>query len=139
MIFGKGEPEKSPEDFVELPEAEKPPEKKEEPEEDFAPLFIKIERYREITNKISSAKATLESLKSSLSLLRELEKLREESLKVIEGIVSKLEKKLDELDAEFLKRGGILPKMKEVKDVEKLLGSFNEMKSKIEEIKAKNI
>jgi len=136
MIFGKEESEKSSEEFVELPETEKAPEKKEESEEDFAPLFIKIEKYREITNKISSARATLESLKSSLSLLREVEKLREESLKVVENIVSKLEKKLEELDAEFLKRGGILPKMKEVKDVEKLLGSFNEMKGKIEEVKA---
>jgi len=138
MNFGEEQTEKNEEEVLELTE-EKIPEKKEESEEVFAPLFIKIERYREVTNKISSAKATLESLKSSLSLLRELEKLREENLKVVESVVSKLEKKLDELEMEFLKRGGIISHMKEVKDVESLLSSLSEVKGKLEEIKAKNI
>jgi len=138
MAFDE-EIKKISEDFSDPPENESHPEKEEKHEETFAPLFIKIERYREITSKIGSAKATLESLKSSLSLLRELEKLREENLKVIEGIVSKLEKKLDELEMEFLKRGGIISQMKEVKDVESLLSSLSEVKSRIEEIKAENI
>jgi len=138
MVFGDKETEEKKEESLALPE-EKVPEKKEESEELFAPLFIKIERYREITNKISSAKSTLENLKSSLLLLRELEKLREESLKAVEGIVSKLEKKLEELEVEFLKRGGIISRMKEVKDVESLLSSFSEVKGKLEEIKAENI
>jgi hypothetical protein len=40
---------------------------------------------------------------------------------------------------EFLKRGGIISQMKEVKDVESLLSSLSEVKSRIEEIKAENI
>lgn len=132
------EVKKPSEDFLDLTEVESSPEKRED-EETFAPLFIKIERYREITNKISSTKATLESLKSSLSLLKELEKLRDENLKVVESVVSKLEKKLDELEMEFLKRGGIISRMKEVKDVESLLSSLSEVKSRLEEIKTENI
>jgi L-lactate utilization protein LutB len=141
MIFEKKKPEDLPvEEYAEIPEKVEPEEKvKPKEETSFAPLFIKLDRYKEIINKIESIKSTLAGLKSSLSILKDLEKLRDDNIKVIESIISKLEKRLEELDSEFTQPGGALAHMKEIKDVESLVSNLTEIKGQIERMKTENI
>jgi len=141
MIFEKKKPEDLPvEEYAEIPEKVEPEEGvKPKEETSFAPLFIKLDRYKEIINKIESIKSTLAGLKSSLSILKDLEKLRDDNIKVIESIISKLEKRLEELDSEFTQPGGALAHMKEIKDVESLVSNLAEIKGQIERMKTENI
>lgn len=141
MIFEKKKPEDLPtEEYVGIPEKVELEEKvKPKEETSFAPLFIKLERYKEIINKIESIKSTLAGLKSCLSILKDLEKLREENIKVADSIISKLEKKLEELDSEFTQPGGALTHIKEIKDVESLVSSIADVKAEIERIKTENV
>ena len=119
-IRGLVEGPKTPEEIPEMIEGEVAPEpvpvveRKEEeavkPEmqkkSSFAPLFVKIDRYRSILNSISDLKSTLIMIKNSFMIQKEIESLRDENKKMLELAISKLDKKIITLDSEFLRPTG---------------------------------
>jgi chromosome segregation ATPase len=103
-------PEKIPiEELKEITEKieEKPkPEIKEEVVEEKIvgpPLFIKLERYHKILRHINELRRTLFMTKSTISTLSEIEKLREDNLKLLKRAIEGIDSKLAELDKEFLR------------------------------------
>jgi archaellum component FlaC len=116
-----------------------PPTQQPEKENDVAPLFIKLEKYKAILEEINSLKSTLSGLKSSIELLKDLEKLREENIKVVESILSKLDRNIANLAADFKQPAGAIGHINEVEDVQKLINSIAEIRGQIERIKAENL
>jgi hypothetical protein len=72
----------------------------------FAPLFVKIDKYRSILNSISDLKTTLIMIKNAFMIQKEIEGLRDENKKMLELAISKLDKKIITLDSEFLRPTG---------------------------------
>lgn len=107
MIEGEVAPEEMPkfapveekkEEEVIKPEMQKRP--------GFAPLFVKIDKYRSILSSISDIKTTLIMIKNAFMIQKEIEGLRDENKKMLELAISKLDKKILTLDSEFLRPTG---------------------------------
>jgi len=67
------------------------------------PAFIKFEKYEEILDKISEIRRNIEAIKSSIDALREIENMREDSIKNLQDALEDMEKKFLALDAEFVR------------------------------------
>lgn len=135
------EEEKPPETKVEVPEEEKPKEIEEKVEEPkkpmFAPLFVKINKYRSVLSSINDLKTTIIMIKNALAIQREIEGLRDENRKLLEAAINKLDKKIIALDSEFLRPRGLEeefpPSTYETSELE---GVVSDLKKQIEGLKS---
>ena len=101
-----------------------------------APLFVKLDRYKQILNHLAQLKTSIVLLKNNLTVLNELEKLRDENLKLVQEALEKMEKRVLDLDSELLRPSGfreeLLPHMEEVASIE---ATIAELKSQIEQLR----
>ncbi len=122
------EPVKAPKIEEKIPELEKPT---------FAPLFVKLDKYRKILDSLTELKTALEAINNAFTTLNELEKLKAESLKAIENAVEKVGKKTIALDSEFLRPSGYQEEVpSELLATESLGSTITDLKSQIEQIKS---
>ncbi len=133
-IFGKQVEEPKEES------APKHPVEKEEPKEEerptSAPLFVKIDRYRNILTGVNELKTTLVAVKSAFSVLTEMDKLRAETLEMIEKSIGKIDKRLHALDSEFLRPSGFHEEMPhDVYNIESLEVVLSSLKSQVDQLK----
>lgn len=70
---------------------------------EFAPLFVKIDRYKEILEKLEQIKVSLHSLTDVMVLLNEVEHIRESTVKALRQGVTDLTDALIALDGEFVR------------------------------------
>jgi len=113
---------------------QEPPPEKERPA--FAPLFVKIDRYRNILNALGQLRTSIVMIRNSFSTLNELEKARFETLKLIEEAVGRVENKLSALDSELLRPAGHHPEISpEYQDVETVQATVADLKGQIEQLK----
>lgn len=157
-LFGRKKPEERPKtDMEEIKKAivgevqpyileppviqEEEPKQKEEKQE-FAPLFIKINRYNSILNLLNDLKATVMMTKNAIVVQKEIERLAEENRKLIEESVNKIDDRLIRLDSEFMRPkrfkeqfklpGETKPGLETV--VDDLKTQLDDLKSELEEI-----
>ena len=83
-----------------------PPTPIQKPQTAFAPLFVKIDKYRSVLRSINDLKTTIIMLKNALVVQRQIEGLRDENRKFLEMATDKIDKKIVSLDTEFLKPKG---------------------------------
>jgi len=113
----------------------------------FAPLFVKIDRYRQILNAIGNLKTTMIMLKNSLITLNELDKARGETFKVVQDAIGKLEGRLNSLDQELVRPSGLQERpaapsydmaieRPEYQDVETVEATIADLKGQIEQLKS---
>jgi vacuolar-type H+-ATPase subunit I/STV1 len=115
-----------------------PKEIKEEVKEksSFAPLFVKLDRYRQILNTMNYLKNTMNMIKNTLSILNELEKIKSENLKLIEDTIEKADKKILTLDSEFMRPSGFIEEMPELSDVESLEATLVDLREQVNQLKS---
>ncbi len=114
------------------------------PKEKFAPLFVKVEKYRQLLDSMEDLKRLMATIKSALITLNEIGRYREENLKLLETTLQKIESKLISVDSEFLRPPGYVEQMKvpveEVKEAaiitESLEGTLSEIQNQIQHIKS---
>jgi chromosome segregation ATPase len=151
-LFGrKKEPKKEIEEIKEVIEKpklpkfpeieEKPPEiKAPEPEKPaFAPLFVKLDRYKKILDSIAELKSILEAVRNAFDALNELERLRSETVKSIQSTIEKVNKKMVSLDSEFIRPSGYEKGVSEeipIEAPESLKGTISDLRSQIERLKS---
>lgn len=120
---------------IEKPKEIKPEREAERPM--FAPLFVKIDRYRQILNAIGYLKTSMVIIRNSLLTLNELDKAREETMKIIQEALEKTEKKISELDSELVRPSGYHELEKpEYQDVETIEATIADLKGQIEQLKS---
>jgi len=119
---------------------EMPVMKRQEPAPDrpaFAPLFVKIDRYRNILSAMGQIRTSIAMIRNSFATLNELERARLETLKLIEEAVNKVEAKISSLDSELLRPTGALPEaMPEYHDVETVQATVADLQGQIKEMKS---
>jgi len=122
-----------PKQVVQMPQMreEKIPEKA-----TFAPLFVKIDRYRNILKSLGELKTTLSLMRNSFAVLDQMEQLKIENMKLIMNALDKVEKKLIALDAEFLRPSGFHDEMSEQYEAESLQGVVSDLQSQIQQLKS---
>jgi len=104
----------------------------------FAPLFVKLDRYRQILNAIGYLKATMIMIKNSLMTLNELDNAREETFKIIQDAVGKLEGRLSTLDQELIRPSGYneIIENPEYHDVGTVEATVADLKGQIEQLRS---
>ncbi len=119
---------------IEQPREVAPEVKEERPA--FAPVFVKLDRYKQILGSMNYLKTTLMIVKNSLSVLDEMDKLRSDNLAVVKDALDKVEKKILTLDSEFLRPSGFHEEMPQLHDVASLSVTIDDLKGQIEQLKS---
>ncbi len=103
----------------------------------FAPLFVKIDRYRSILNSMNDLKTTLIMIKNAFMIQKEIESLRDENKKMLELAISKLDKKIITLDSEFLRPTGFEEEFpSQIYESGGIEGVVDDLKKQIEGLKS---
>jgi len=133
------------ESLVPEPKPEKKPEPKPEPKPietklperpSVAPLFIRLEKYKQIIDSIANLKATLVVIKNSLSTLNELDRAKEDAFRLIQDAVMKLDRRINILDQEFIRPPGIgIEERFDFQDIEVVGSTITDLKGQIEQLK----
>jgi len=76
-------------------------------EEMSAPLFVKLDKYKELASKVQEMRVYLGAIKQSFSILSELEIIRNDALKIVSATITKFERMVLEMDADLLKPVGV--------------------------------
>ena len=120
---------------VKIPEPieEEEPEIKKETQ--FAPLFIKLDRYKNILHQVSELKMTMLTVKNTLAVITEMDKLKAESMKMIQDAVERVDKKLAALDTELIKPSGYHDMVPQQIARESLQSELDELKGQIEALR----
>ncbi len=93
-----------------------------------APLFIKVEKYRDILSGLQELKTFVSSIKQLFTILHEVETVRSDTLKIMRASIQRLEKSIIEIDSELLRPKGFdMPDVSsdvEIRHVEASLGDL---------------
>lgn len=68
-----------------------------------APLFIKLDRYKNILSAISDLRSTVSKVRNAVEMFGEMERVKAENLRVIEAVMQKVEARTVDLESEFTK------------------------------------
>jgi hypothetical protein len=120
----------------EAPVPEAKPEAEQKVASEFAPLFVRIDKYKQILQTMNYLKTTMNAVKSSLSILKELDTLRQENLKMVEDAVVKVEDRLAGLDSNFMRPSGFSEEVPELRHVENVEITLDDLKGQINQLKA---
>lgn len=103
----------------------------------FAPLFVKIDRYRSVLDAIKDVKNMILIMKNALRVQKQIEGMWGENRKFLETAIEKINKKILSLDSDFSRpRGyeeGFQPPVHETDGLE---GVVDDLKKQIEGLKS---
>ena len=104
----------------------------------YAPLFVKIDRYRNILTSLGGIKSTIGIVRNSFAALNELDKARTQTMGVIQSALEKIEKKLGSLDNELIRPTGFQtqPSPDEYQDVHNVEATVADLKGQIQQLKS---
>lgn len=124
------------EEVTETPQTIVPPKKEiREERQSSTPLFVKLEKYRSIINSVTNLKSSLTMIKNTLAVLNELEKVRHENMKLLQDALAKTEKKILDLDSEFIRPPDFQEELPEYGDVETVSTTIEDLKGQIGRLK----
>lgn len=113
-----------------------------EPQEDvnqpsYAPLFVKIDRYRSILSALGSIKGAVGLVRNSFSALNELERARGQTMTLIQSALEKIDKKLDALDKELIRPTGFNTQAspEDYQDVHNVTATVSDLKGQIQQLR----
>lgn len=116
-----------------------PPSQEEKP--DFAPLFVKIDRYKEVLQRFEEIKGTLNNLKDLVALLDQINQVKDETSNVLKKSIEEITNSLISLDEEFVRpegtEGQIMkePKSEGVKNnIKDLQKELKHLRSELQEL-----
>lgn len=104
----------------------------------YAPLFVKIDRYRNIISSVSSLRNTAIVVKNTLSVMNELEKTKQQTTSLMREAIEKLEKRLNSLDNELVRPAGLNTQAptEVYQDVHNVEATLADLKSQIQQLKS---
>jgi polyhydroxyalkanoate synthesis regulator phasin len=75
-------------------------------------------------------------IKNNFVILNELEKLKEDNMKILQEGIERLEKKVVSLDTQFLRPSGFMEDVEETQDVEVFESTISDLSGQIQNLKA---
>lgn len=73
------------------------------------PLFVKLDRYKEVLAIIEESKNFIRGLKQVIAIITELEGSRDEAMRMLRVSLQRLEQAIQEIDSEFVRPVGYEP------------------------------
>lgn len=102
----------------------------------FAPLFVKINRYREVLKTIENLKSILLGLKDLLDVMQQLDKIRSDSKNLLQKNIQELLKNVAALDKEFVRPKGIETEQIVPMGAERVESYVDELQREIDNLKS---
>ena len=103
--------------------------------ESAAPLFVKVDKYRDIISSIHEMKLYVSSTKQVFSVLQEIESLRSETLNVLRTTMQRLERSVIEMDAELLRPQGVTMTEEKSSEVTHIESSLTDLQKQLLDLK----
>jgi|SRR3989344_3790120 len=100
-----------------------------------APLFVKVEKYRDLISSVNELKLYLGATRQVFALFNDLEAVRAESLNVLRATVQRLERTITEIDSELLRPRGISMQTEEVAEVNHIENSLGDLHKQLMDLK----
>ncbi len=128
-----------PQMMMQEPPKSPPPVKREMEKPTVAPLFVKMDRYRQILTTIGNLKTALMITKNSLSTLQQIEKIRDETFGIVNDIVERMDEKLIMLDNDLLRPAGFhdnADSSAEEHDIRSIEATVSDLQGQIEQLKS---
>ncbi len=103
-----------------------------------APLFVKMDKYRQILTTIGNLKTALMIVNNSLSTLHQIEKVRDQTFDIITDIANKMDDKLIELDNNLLRPAGYKgmdESLEEQQDIRGIEATVADLQGQISQLK----
>ena len=129
---------KEREDIKEVKEAIKPEETlpvmpmEEMPrEEKGAPLFVKVDKYKEVLRDVQELKVFISGMKQLFTVLNDLEGVRSDALKIMRATVQRLERSVVEIDTELLRPRGFELPTHEEEDIHHIEDSLGDLQKQL--------
>ena len=102
-----------------------------------APLFVKVDKYRDVLKDVHELKLYTAGIKQVLDLLHDIETIRTDANKVLRATVQRIEKTLVEVDSELLRpRGAIMSEIsREDSEVGHIEGALTDLQKQLIDLK----
>jgi prefoldin subunit 5 len=102
-----------------------------------APLFIKLDKYRDVLVSLGHIKATIVALKNSFDMLQDLDSARAQTTEVMQKAIQKVEARVATLDQELVKPKGFRETSvpKDYEEVETVEATIADLKGQIESLR----
>jgi hypothetical protein len=102
-----------------------------------APLFVKLDKYKNILEEVSQMKANVEALRRSFEMLQKLEATRDHAMKLMHNAIRHTQTKLDSLNEGLIRPKGFreanLSNDNEIKAVDT---TISDLKSQLEQLRS---
>ncbi len=121
-----------------MPQAMQPVVRREAEKPTAAPLFVKIERYRQILTAIGNMKTALVIIKNSMDTLNQIDKVRNQTIGIVNDIIGKMDEKLIDLDNDLLRPAGFQTSevaSPEQQDIRSIEATVSDLQGQIEQLK----
>lgn len=99
--------------------------------EEFAPLFVKVEKYHDVLMNLNEMKTFVSGMKQLFNVLSELETVRGDSLKIMRSSIQRFERSLVELDTELLRPKGLVLEQYGEVEVQHIEESLNDLQAQL--------
>ncbi len=100
-----------------------------------APLFVKVDKYRDLITSIHEMKLYVSSTKQVFSVLQEVESLRSDALNVLRATLQRLERSVVEMDSELLRPQGVTLTEEKSSEVSHIESSLSELQKQLLDLK----
>lgn len=142
MFFSKDKKElRDIKEVMEMPDEELPlpaaplPSVQLKERESAAPLFVKVDKYRDIISSIHEMKLYVSSTKQVFNVLQEIESLRADTLGVLRTTMQRLERSVISMDAELLRPQGVAITEEKSSEVTHIESSLSELQKQLLDLK----
>ena len=136
MFFSRKDREKAGideiKDIMEMPQVEEMPVVE---RETGAPLFVKVDKYRDIIKSVQEMKLFVASTKQVFTVLHEIESLRADTLNVLRATIQRLERSITEIDTELVRPHGVSVAAEESTEVTHIESSLNDLQKQLLDLK----
>jgi len=102
---------------------------------EFAPLFVKIDKYKEVLDLLAELRSAIVMIKNSVVIQKEIENLANENRDLVESSIEKLDKKISLIDSEFVRPHGYKKEIPDTRDAKNVDGVVNSLKTQIQDLK----
>lgn len=136
---GEGKAVKTPTPEERAPSAAGGPERPPKGGGEFAPLFVKIDKYRQVLQNMEEVKNTLEDLRDLFTLMSEIDEVKRSGMKELREGISGLADTLLSMDEKFIRPKGTEKMIEEPtsetgKTVQKLRGELKDVKKELDRL-----
>lgn len=104
----------------------------------YAPLFVKIDKYRNILTMLGTIKSSIGLLRNSFATLNELDKARQQNMVIIQSALEKINKKLENLDTELIRPTGFNTNTspEDYQDAHNVEATISDLKGQLAQLKS---